>query len=730
MKRLKRLLPLLLFPFSLWAQCAGFTSCTVSAATPGGVLTALTTINMDNTTLTLTGAGTINWSSGVTFNSAHPYTINCGGSVATTDSHGNPLTYTDAFTINDTFGGQVFDIGGSGASAEEVRLTGCTITATGATGNGAITVGGVVVGSAGGFRIDHNHFINTNSSARQFGFGVADHNLFSSAGNGTNNGVQAFTNFSGVGNNAWNSDTALGAYNFVFIENNTFLDGFANDCMVGGRYVVRFNTFTATTQVGGEVQSHATGSTQGWRGCRAWEIYNNWISTSFSGSYAFAQHLSGTGVQYNNTITGTGAGYSQDVATHVNRGELSTNYTQRIPPNGLGTCGPGNIAKTGTVNLTSGGAVTWVSGGQFSTSWPAGTAVVMNGTNYSVVSVASATSMTVAGDANHPLPGGTVSGTAYGAASAWDPNRYTNGGPCMDSLGTGKGDLINLSFPTACNSTTTDCTNHIYTGGNIREATEPFYLWNETLTNVGKWIGVQDPGGNIVNNQDFYFLCGSGNSSCSGGFTGAAGVGSGPLASRPASCTAGIVTGSPYNVNGQATGVAWWETDHNQLDYCYFNGTSNVWSTLASTPASYSPFPYPHPLVGGTPIATYTPSSIAFGPQLVYMGSAPQSVTLQNTGTATLNATGFGPTNSKYYVVNNTCGGPATIIFGVTTYPSFSLAASASCTFGVVYQPQGVANVNMDPGGVFESDNTVGGNNGVTFTGVGFPAPAATSSFQ
>ena len=42
----------------------------------------------------------------------------------------------------------------------------------------------------------------------------------------------------------------------------------------------------------------------------------------------------------------------------------------------------------------------------------------------------------------------------------------------------------------------------------------------------------------------------------------------------------GDCDGSPYNVNGQATGVAWWETDHNQLDYCYFNGTSNVWSTL------------------------------------------------------------------------------------------------------------------------------------------------------
>jgi len=133
------------------------------------------------------------------------------------------------------------------------------------------------------------------------------------------------------------------------------------------------------------------------------------------------------------------------------------------------------------------------------------------------------------------------------------------------------------------------------------------------------------------------------------------------------------------------------------------------------------------PLKSASPIATFTPSSLAFGSQLVYMASAPQSVTLQNTGGVTLNATNFGPTNVKYYVTNNTCGTPATIMFGGTT-ASFSLAPSASCTFSVVFLPNGVGSVYA--GGIIESDNTAGGTSTLILSGIGFPAPAATSSFQ
>ena len=54
-------------------------------------------------------------------------------------------------------------------------------------------------------------------------------------------------------------------------------------------------------------------------------------------------------------------------------------------------------------------------------------------------------------------------------------------------------------------------------------------------------------------------------------------------------------------------GSAYWETDHNQLDYCT---ATNTWSTLTSSPPSYVPYTYPHPLDsgggGGAPSITTT----------------------------------------------------------------------------------------------------------------------------
>ena len=63
-----------------------------------------------------------------------------------------------------------------GIGESKVRLTGCTITANGNNWQWGNYRWGCSRWQVQ--RIQHNHFINTNSSARQFGFGVADHNLF------------------------------------------------------------------------------------------------------------------------------------------------------------------------------------------------------------------------------------------------------------------------------------------------------------------------------------------------------------------------------------------------------------------------------------------------------------------------------------------------------------------------------------------------------------------------
>jgi len=187
-----------------------------------------------------------------------------------------------------------------------------------------------------------------------------------------------------------------------------------------------------------------------------------------------------------------------------------------------------------------------------------------------------------------------------------------------------------------------------------------------------------------------------------------------------------VTTGSPYNVNGKATGVAWWETDHSQLDYCYFNGTSNVWSTTVSTPASYVPFTYPHPLVtgggGGTPIPTFSPIIAAFGYQPVLQASHPISVTLRNTGTANYVVSQWSLNNNKYSIAANTCGTPSSFLFG-TNATGFTLAPGATCTFNVVYYPAIIS--QTDPGSVIFFDNTAGTFTNLTFSGTAVPPPVS-----
>jgi hypothetical protein len=78
---------------------------------------------------------------------------------------------------------------------------------------------------------------------------------------------------------------------------------------------------------------------------------------------------------------------------------------------------------------------------------------------------------------------------------------------------------------------------------------------------------------------------------------------------------------------------------------------------------------------GTAPAVTLTPASESFGNQLVGIASAAQNVTLQNTGTATLNITTIAitGTNSVDFTQTNTCGS--------------SVAASSSCTISVIFTP-------------------------------------------
>jgi hypothetical protein len=171
-----------------------------------------------------------------------------------------------------------------------------------------------------------------------------------------------------------------------------------------------------------------------------------------------------------------------------------------------------------------------------------------------------------------------------GVGSPWDGNQ-SGGYPCLDGLGRGqtKQALNGQSFPDRLNSAT----------GAIQwpqQYLEPIYMWDNTVGSA-TYILIQDSV--TQNNRDYYYDCGSGNSSCST-FTGAAGTGSGPLANRPSTCTAG--PGGTYFTSPTGSyGVAYFATDANGGNgELYVCTSTNTWTGI------YQPYTYPNPLESGS----------------------------------------------------------------------------------------------------------------------------------
>jgi hypothetical protein len=158
-------------------------------------------------------------------------------------------------------------------------------------------------------------------------------------------------------------------------------------------------------------------------------------------------------------------------------------------------------------------------------------------------------------------------GTSFnGTGSNWDQNTdAVTGYACLDQPGRGVGDLLTGSFPNVVN-TATGCTSSSVCAW-PRQALEPVYEWLNTWTTEGggSFWSVHEPTV-LVQNRDYYLHASP--------FTGAAGTGTGLLSARPATCT---------------PAAAYWATDTNTLYQCL---SANSWT------AYYTPYTYPHPLVG------------------------------------------------------------------------------------------------------------------------------------
>jgi len=168
-----------------------------------------------------------------------------------------------------------------------------------------LTSGGILVEMRNiGWRVYNNYFNNqTGTSIEGVRFsgtnmdmlpeGLIDSNIFNEcrilAG-----GMSTFAKK----NAAWLKDSVIGKGNTVFIENNTItrVSGNAIDANYGASYVFRFNNVNGVS-----VMTHSLQEAQG-RGTKSWEIYNNAFALN---TYTIAFLRGGTGMMFNNTVTGS-----------------------------------------------------------------------------------------------------------------------------------------------------------------------------------------------------------------------------------------------------------------------------------------------------------------------------------------------------------------------------------------------------------------------------------------
>jgi hypothetical protein len=113
--------------------------------------------------------------------------------------------------------------------------------------------------------------------------------------------------------------------------------------------------------------------------------------------------------------------------------------------------------------------------------------------------------------------------------------------------------------------------------------------------------------------------------------------------------------------------------------------------------------------IADQPIVNLSPSSLTFGAQQANTTSAPQTVTLSNTGTAALSITSIAITGD--YSQTNSCG--------------TSLAAAASCTINVVFAPVAAG---TRTGALVITDNANGSPHNAPLTGTGVAATTVSLS--
>jgi len=116
-----------------------------------------------------------------------------------------------------------------------------------------------------------------------------------------------------------------------------------------------------------------------------------------------------------------------------------------------------------------------------------------------------------------------------------------------------------------------------------------------------------------------------------------------------------------------------------------------------------------------TPIASLSVGALSFSATTAGATSPAQTITLKNTGGATLNITSISITgaNASNFAATNNCG--------------LSLAASATCTVSIAFTPSSAASFSAS---LSFADNAANSPQSVTLTGAGISAPVPLAVFN
>jgi hypothetical protein len=367
----------------------------------------------------------------------------------------------------------------------------------------------------------------------------------------------------------------LGGDSAVYIENSTFSanSGSANgsDCDNGGRVVWRFNTFNRMNLV--------THGTEGglMRGCAKIEAYHNVFT---SPTQARVLHFrGGNGVAFNNQATGHpnfgfhGVFAQYRIDNGIDRGWQKCTGFGSYDDNDPTVFEKGSHIGPDGANFLRVAGNPWTPG-----QWKG--YGVRNSADGKSGFIYDNTANTIYYVSDHSPRDNSA--PVFGSGDAYVIRKVNK---CIDQIGWHGGDLMRVVNGVQVRPDgSVGYPNQVWT---------PYYVWNNTQNAVLRPLlpdrSNSSPGGPKqevsvhVPNRDFFNQAGPDNPDCPRAFDGSCGVGIGPIAKRPATCTAGV--GYWASDEGE-----WWAS-HSGPDGTLYRCTArNTWTRY------YTPHPYPHPL--------------------------------------------------------------------------------------------------------------------------------------